>query len=350
MTASPSDAPPGRRRQARERAIGFLYEAETKGVHPAEVLAELPVPPDPFAVRVVEGVGDHRHQLDHLLDEIAAPKWRVDRMAAMDRAVLRLGVYELAYEPDIPEGVVLSEAADLATRYSTDESPKFVNGVLARAATLLRDEDVWPQPTALLLDCDGLIRHWTAEDVEEREVELGLEPGSLAAAAFEKELMGRAMTGGLTAEEWSEEIARRVVPDADDERHRRIAAAWTMANWDVDDAFVELVRQVKEAGEVRIGMYSNASTRLEEDLATMGVVELFEVIVNSSRIGVAKPDVAGFEKAVQMLDTPAERVLFVDDREDNVEGALDAGLQAVHHGGDAARFGAILRRLGLLDG
>jgi transcription antitermination protein NusB len=123
----------GSRREARERALGLLYEAEAKGQAPAEVLAALPVPPDPFAVELVEGVDAHRDRLDDLIRRFARD-WRLERMPALDRAVLRLGAYELVYRPDVPVAAAISEAVELAKRFSTDESGRFVNGVLGAIA------------------------------------------------------------------------------------------------------------------------------------------------------------------------------------------------------------------------
>lgn len=130
------DAPSGRH-EARERALHLLYEAEAKGVAPADVLAELPVPPDPFAVDLVEGVTSHAAELDDLVGRHATG-WRLDRMAAIDRAVLRLGAYELAHRPDVPTAVAIDEAVELAKGYSTADSGRFVNGVLAAVARSVR--------------------------------------------------------------------------------------------------------------------------------------------------------------------------------------------------------------------
>lgn len=127
----------GSRREARERALSLLYEAEAKGATPDEVLASLPVDPDAFAVELVTGVGAHRHELDELLRRFAKG-WTVERMPAVDRTLLRIATFELAHRADVPTGAVISEAVELAKRYSTDDSGRFVNGLLARIARELR--------------------------------------------------------------------------------------------------------------------------------------------------------------------------------------------------------------------
>lgn len=127
----------GSRREARERALALLYEAEVKDRPVADVLAELPVAPEPFAVELVTGVDEHRAELDALLTRFARD-WPLARMPALDRAVLRMGCFELCHRPDVPTGAVLSEAVELASAYSTDDSGRFVNGVLSAIATEVR--------------------------------------------------------------------------------------------------------------------------------------------------------------------------------------------------------------------
>jgi N utilization substance protein B len=127
----------GSRRQARERALSLLYEAETKDQAPAVVLAGLPVAPDGFATALVAGVGEHMAELDGWITHYARD-WTIDRMPALDRALLRIGIFELLHRPDVPTGALISEAVELAQRFSTDESAKFVNGMLARIAEAVR--------------------------------------------------------------------------------------------------------------------------------------------------------------------------------------------------------------------
>jgi N utilization substance protein B len=126
-----------RRREARERALALLYEAESKGISPRDVVAALPVPPDPFAADLVQGVGDTESQLDERIGAVARG-WTVARMPAIDRALLRVGCYELLHEPGTPTAVIINEAVELATRFSTDDSGRFVNGVLSKLAQEIR--------------------------------------------------------------------------------------------------------------------------------------------------------------------------------------------------------------------
>jgi transcription antitermination protein NusB len=125
------------RTKARKRALDLLFEAEQRGVDPADLLRErlaAPVTEAPlseFTADLVMGVVEHRGQLDELIATYAQG-WTLKRMPAVDRAILRLGAYEVLYSADVPEPVAISEWVGLATELSTDDSPRFVNGLLAR--------------------------------------------------------------------------------------------------------------------------------------------------------------------------------------------------------------------------
>ena len=134
------DATPGARseaRRARERALGLLYEAESREVGILELLSRQDLPPAPLATELIEGVAGYGAAIDDLLEEVAVD-WSVPRMAPVDRAILRLAVYELARRPQTPTAVVLNEAVELANLYSTASSGRFVNGVLATVARRVR--------------------------------------------------------------------------------------------------------------------------------------------------------------------------------------------------------------------
>jgi N utilization substance protein B len=133
--ASPELATP--RHQARERALSLLYEAELKGVSPSEVLAELPVAPDAFAAHLTLAAEQTRARAEALISG-ASIDWPLERMAVVDRIVLRLAIAELLDSDGPPVAVVIDEAVDLAKTYSTDGSGAFVNGILSTVATQIR--------------------------------------------------------------------------------------------------------------------------------------------------------------------------------------------------------------------
>jgi N utilization substance protein B len=129
----------GSRREARETALGLLYEADLRAESLIATLARQIVPPVEYAGDLVAGIGEHLAEIDALL-RAAAHDWSLERMAVIDRAVLRLATYELAHRPDVPTGAVVDEAVELAKQYSTEESGRFVNGILGTLARQLRSE------------------------------------------------------------------------------------------------------------------------------------------------------------------------------------------------------------------
>jgi N utilization substance protein B len=128
------------RSKARKRAVDLLYEADLRGDDPVTTLADRIALADPpindYTIELVEGVAEHQHEIDDMLSDYSEG-WTLERMPGVDRAVLRIGLYELLWSADIPDAVAIDEAVELAKALSTDESPKFVNGILGR---VLRDQ------------------------------------------------------------------------------------------------------------------------------------------------------------------------------------------------------------------
>jgi transcription antitermination protein NusB len=129
------------RSKARKRALDVLYAAEMRGQDPVAELdaavAEGEGPTNPYTGDLVRGVAAHRARIDELLASYAQG-WALDRMPAIDRSALRIGVFELLYADDVPDAVAVSEAVALVRDLSTDDSPAFVNGVLG---SMMRDRD-----------------------------------------------------------------------------------------------------------------------------------------------------------------------------------------------------------------
>jgi N utilization substance protein B len=121
------------RSKARKRAVDVLYEADIRSGDRLTLLRERladETPPVPeHTVRLVEGVAEHAVRIDELIDTHASG-WSIDRLPDVDRAILRMAVFELLWADDVPDAVVIDEAVELAKALSTDDSPAYVNGVL----------------------------------------------------------------------------------------------------------------------------------------------------------------------------------------------------------------------------
>jgi transcription antitermination protein NusB len=130
------------RSKARKRALDILFEAEMRGESPLSILEARSIgtgpPVSEYAAELVRGVQAHRDEIDALLAENSRG-WTLDRMPAVDRNILRIGGYELLWGTEVPEAVAISEAVLLAGDLSTDASPAFVNGLLARLLELKPD-------------------------------------------------------------------------------------------------------------------------------------------------------------------------------------------------------------------
>ncbi|MEM7322259.1 MAG: transcription antitermination factor NusB [Actinomycetota bacterium] len=130
------------RREGRERALELAYEAQVRSWSVARLLDAQTLPPDPFVVELLERGEARRAEADHLI-EATSTRWSMSRMAVLDVVIMRLAVAELLAD-ETPHGVVLAEAVELAGRYSTEESSKFVNGILAAIASGLQDGSLSP--------------------------------------------------------------------------------------------------------------------------------------------------------------------------------------------------------------
>ena len=128
----------GSRSKARKRAVDVLYEADLRDIDAVTLLSERVGSPDAppvsdYTVTLVEGITENRQRIDEVLIE-HAEGWSLARMPAVDRSVLRLGLFELLWREDVPPAVAIDESVELVKTLSTDDSPRFVNGVLGRIA------------------------------------------------------------------------------------------------------------------------------------------------------------------------------------------------------------------------
>ncbi|WP_432049707.1 HAD family hydrolase [Verrucosispora sp. NA02020] len=182
--------------------------------------------------------------------------------------------------------------------------------------------------TALLLDFDGVLRRFDPAVAAAVEREYGLTEGVLGEIAMHWELLQPVLTGRVSHAEWVSSVADALADSAGGPQRARAAVEqWQRYRGEVVPAVLDFVREVRGQG-VRVGLATNATDLLDEDLATLGLTGELDVVVNSSVVGVHKPAREYFQAACEALETAPGRVLFVDDEDRAVSGARVAGLSA----------------------
>lgn len=188
----------------------------------------------------------------------------------------------------------------------------------------------------LLVDFDGVIRLWPGTDraVEER---FGLPVGSLRAEAFSPMRLGDAIRGRVSDDAW-----RRGVAEALHARHPEADAfaaveAWSASPGRIDRDTLSLLRRHEPSGG--IVLFTNATSRLDDDLAALGVRSAFRAVINSSEVGAAKPELGMFEAAIRTCGGDPERIAYVDDTLENVELGRSLGITGHRHRPDRSLTG-----------
>ncbi|WP_461007904.1 HAD-IA family hydrolase [Streptomyces capparidis] len=197
---------------------------------------------------------------------------------------------------------------------------------------------------AVLCDLDGVIRFYDTAEVARLEKAAGLPEGVTAAVGFAPENDLPLLLGQITREEWAQSIVQGLASRVSSSDARALAKAFTEAGFWADEAVVGLLRQVRE--HCPVVLVTNATVWLDEDLSELGLSDLADSVVNSSLIGVAKPDRRIFETAAERVGARVDRCLFVDDREENIDAAQALGMTTVLYRDVGDLTGALA---GLLD-
>ncbi|MFJ7628189.1 HAD family hydrolase [Streptomyces sp. NPDC097595] len=198
---------------------------------------------------------------------------------------------------------------------------------------------------AVLCDFDGVLRLWDPDGMTALDHRSGLPEGTLAAAAFRPALLDEAVTGRISDEQWRERVAEAVAGSCGSAaRARELVGGWSALTGRVDTGLLELLASLR--ARTPVVLVSNATTRLEADLAALGLTDAFDAVINTARIGVAKPDRRVFEAAARAVGAELRRCLFVDDTAGHVAAARTAGLTGHHYRGVGELRGA-LASLGL---
>lgn len=188
---------------------------------------------------------------------------------------------------------------------------------------------------ALLVDFDGVLRRWPAHD---RAIESAhrLPAGAIRDTAFEPSLLHRAITGAIADEAWRQEIAVRLSARYRDSDATEAVAQWSRAAGSVDAVVHAMLACCRD--RLRVVLVTNATTRLPNDLAALGLEDFFHAIANSSALGAAKPDAAIFEAALSMAGVAPANALYVDDSAHNVAAAQAMGMRTcLFRGHDSLR-------------
>lgn len=185
----------------------------------------------------------------------------------------------------------------------------------------------------LLLDLDGVLRVFDPSVAAGAERRHGLPEGALSGAAFAWSRLRPAIVGECRHAEWMEQVAADLAETiGSPERAAAAVAEWHAYRGEVVPAVLDFVRGTRSAG-VTVGLATNATSLLDEDLEALGLRDEVDIVVNSSVLGVHKPTREFFVQACAAVDRAPARVLFVDDEDRNVRGARVAGLSAYRWSG-----------------
>lgn len=172
----------------------------------------------------------------------------------------------------------------------------------------------------VLLDLDGVVRHFDPTHVASVEHRHGLSPGSLVTAVFELALLDRAITGAIRRSEWVAEVGARV-------GHADAAAEWMAEKGAVDEAMLSEVEGLRSRG-VLVAVLANGTDTIPSEMEELGLSSRFDAIYNSAELGVAKPDRRVFEQVCSRLDVDPTEVFFTDDSSSKLRGAIEIGMTA----------------------
>lgn len=177
---------------------------------------------------------------------------------------------------------------------------------------------------ALFIDLDGVIRIWPRSIVDEAEKAAGLPQGTIFQATFRPELVTQAITGQISDEVWRQQVIVDLAAKYPSGDAALAVKLWSKSSGEVDQAMLALVQRVRQT--VPVTLITNATTRLPYDLDQLGLSDAFNHMINSSSIGFAKPSPEIYQAALELNGIRPEEALFVDDRKENVEGAVQVGL------------------------
>jgi HAD superfamily hydrolase (TIGR01509 family) len=181
----------------------------------------------------------------------------------------------------------------------------------------------------ILSDLDGVIRHFNSARDSEIEQRHGLTAGALFATAFEKKLLTRAVTGLISDEAWRAEILEILSATYPKQNAIRAVQDWSSFPGKVDHQYLDFLK--KRFPTLPLAVLTNGTSRLHQDLKTLGLKDHFFRIFNSAEIGICKPDQKVYLHVLNELNCKPHEVFFIDDSISHVNSARDLGINAYHY-------------------
>jgi putative hydrolase of the HAD superfamily len=198
-----------------------------------------------------------------------------------------------------------------------------------------------PMIRAVLIDFDGVLRRWDPEDTTRAEEQCGLPKGAILRTAFAPDLLRPTITGRATDETWRQQIAERLRAEHPSAQADRAVSLWSESPGEVDQRVLSMIRSCQE--RAAMVLVTNATSRLDRDLARLGLATTFDHVINSSVVGHAKPDPAFFAAALATVGVAADEAFYIDDDAGNVAAATRIGIAGHHYRGLETLMADLLR-------
>jgi len=185
----------------------------------------------------------------------------------------------------------------------------------------------------IFIDFDGVIRLWSNVAIKASENAAGVEEGTLLSVAFSPNFLYPAITGVISHEQWVSNVGSELTEKYDNRISQHLLSGWESASWEINSVLLEQIRII--APQYKLVLVTNATTKLSDDLEVSGVACQLDFIVNSAEIGVAKPSLQFYHKALSIADSTPAKSLFIDDSLSHVEAANSVGMLSILHNSNA---------------
>ena len=181
----------------------------------------------------------------------------------------------------------------------------------------------------ILTDLDGVIRHWNSDSIHKKEIECGFEPGFLYSVCFEENLLLQVITGQISDAEWRNRVQSKLSRSMRESLAKELVDSWINSEVHIDKTIIEIYKD--HYPNTKLVLATNATSRLNHDMKNQGLDTMFDGVLNSSELGVAKPSHSFFNKAMSKLGVGFDEVIYVDDSATNVQSAMRLGIRSHHY-------------------